>query len=344
MSQKPPSWLSHKPVISVDYSKIYKNSGDAKFLTLGRATWNHESFSAKIWRWANEGGKWSRQSEELPLGRLLDLARLFLSAIYEKPSGLGEEIVDKESLDDFNSFIKDNMELYFPKIEAIKNILQDESNANNEIDNQCSPNIFSFATSELSQDAILAYILQWADSKYEKKDSEMHLLGQRLLRKILFCNDEQVDIQNVEVGRQWQNIDIYVKINGNIFLVIEDKINTTVHDNQLERYRRIAESEFGGAWCVKLAYIKTGNEPCQILKQVVANGYKPVLRNDLLTVLNQYRGGNPIIKDFKSHLQIIENRLQNFKTVPIIEWNVNSFYWQGLYMALEKRIENFNWR
>jgi hypothetical protein len=344
MSQKPPSWLTHKPIISVDYSEVYKNSGDAKFLTLGRATWNHESFSAKIWRRADEEKKWSRQSEELPLGRLLDLTRLFLSAIYGKKSGLGEEVVDEESLNDLNSFIKDNMELYLPQIETIKNILQNDSNLNNGIDNQCSPNIFSFATSELSQDAILAYILQWADSKYKKTDSEMYSLGQRLLRMLIDSNEEQVDIRDVEVGRQWKNIDVYVKVNGNIFLVIEDKINTTIHDNQLERYKKDAETKFGGSWHVKLAYIKTGNEPSQIIKQVVNNGYKPVLRKDLLTVLNQYRGKSPIIKEFNSHLQAIESRLQSFKIVPMKEWNVNSFYWQGLYMALEEKIEGFSWK
>ena len=137
------------------------------------------------------------------------------------------------------------MELYLPQIETIKNILQNDSNLNNGIDNQCSPNIFSFATSELSQDAILAYILQWADSKYKKTDSEMYSLGQRLLRMLIDSNEEQVDIRDVEVGRQWKNIDVYVKVNGNIFLVIEDKINTTIHDNQLERYKKDAETKFG---------------------------------------------------------------------------------------------------
>lgn len=75
-----PTTLKHKPVIvSDDYDKIdgrIKNS-DAKGLSLGLAQWNDRGkvdISAKIWRYTGE--KWSRQSEEMPLHRVIDLALL----------------------------------------------------------------------------------------------------------------------------------------------------------------------------------------------------------------------------------------------------------------------------
>jgi hypothetical protein len=73
--------LKHKPVIVVDnYDEVdgrqaYKS--DAKGLSLGLAQWNDRGkidISAKVWRYTGE--KWSRQSEELPLHRVLDLALL----------------------------------------------------------------------------------------------------------------------------------------------------------------------------------------------------------------------------------------------------------------------------
>jgi hypothetical protein len=78
---KIPTELKHKPVIiSEDYERIdgrkHKTS-DAKGLSLGLAQWNDRGnleISAKIWR--HTGGKWSRQSEEMPLHRVLDLAIL----------------------------------------------------------------------------------------------------------------------------------------------------------------------------------------------------------------------------------------------------------------------------
>ncbi|MFQ8601035.1 MAG: DUF6530 family protein [Oscillospiraceae bacterium] len=76
-----PTSLKHKPVIvSENYENIDGRSAyetDAKGLSLGLAQWNERGrvdISAKVWR--HTGEKWSRQSEELPLHRVLDLAIL----------------------------------------------------------------------------------------------------------------------------------------------------------------------------------------------------------------------------------------------------------------------------
>ncbi|SMC56259.1 DUF6530 family protein [Papillibacter cinnamivorans] len=76
-----PVTLKHKPVVvSENYEKVDGRSAyrsDAKGLSLGLAQWNDRGrvdISAKVWRYTGE--KWSRQSEELPLHRVLDLAIL----------------------------------------------------------------------------------------------------------------------------------------------------------------------------------------------------------------------------------------------------------------------------
>ncbi|MFD0710795.1 DUF6530 family protein [Paenibacillus sp. GCM10027626] len=78
---KIPTSLKHKPVIVVEnYEKVdgrTANNTDAKGLSLGLAQWNDRGkvdISAKVWR--HTGEKWSRQSEELPMHRVLDLAIL----------------------------------------------------------------------------------------------------------------------------------------------------------------------------------------------------------------------------------------------------------------------------
>lgn len=82
---KIPTELKHKPVvISEKYDKIdgrKANNSDAKGLSLGLAQWNDRGnveISAKVWR--HTGEKWSRQSEEMPLHRVLDLAILICKA------------------------------------------------------------------------------------------------------------------------------------------------------------------------------------------------------------------------------------------------------------------------
>ncbi|HIW31873.1 MAG TPA: hypothetical protein IAA29_03715 [Candidatus Paenibacillus intestinavium] len=82
---KIPTTLKHKPVIVCEnYENVdgkYAYNSDAKGISLGLAQWNDRGkldISAKVWR--HTGGKWSRQSEELPLHRVIDLAIMVCQA------------------------------------------------------------------------------------------------------------------------------------------------------------------------------------------------------------------------------------------------------------------------
>ena len=108
---KIPTTLKHKPVIvSENYENVdgrYAYNTDAKGLSLGLAQWNDRGkvdISAKVWRYTGE--KWSRQSEELPLHRVLDLAILvcraqqyFMEAYrYEKLYDPEKPVIDRVGL------------------------------------------------------------------------------------------------------------------------------------------------------------------------------------------------------------------------------------------------------
>ncbi len=82
---KIPVTLKHKPVlVSENYANVDGRTAyhtDAQGLSLGLAQWNDRGkvdISAKVWRYTGE--KWSRQSEEMPLHRVLDLAILICRA------------------------------------------------------------------------------------------------------------------------------------------------------------------------------------------------------------------------------------------------------------------------
>ncbi|MEN6350382.1 MAG: DUF6530 family protein [Syntrophomonas sp.] len=108
---KIPTTLKHKPVIvSENYENIdgrYAYNSDAKGLSLGLAQWNDRGkvdISAKVWRYTGE--KWSRQSEELPLHRVLDLAilvcraKLYFQEVYrhEKLYDTEKPVIDRVGL------------------------------------------------------------------------------------------------------------------------------------------------------------------------------------------------------------------------------------------------------
>lgn len=108
---KIPTTLKHKPVIvSENYENIDGRNAynsEAKGLSLGLAQWNDRGkvdISAKVWRYTGE--KWSRQSEELPMHRVIDLAILicrsrqyFMDAYqYEKLYNPDDTTIDRVGL------------------------------------------------------------------------------------------------------------------------------------------------------------------------------------------------------------------------------------------------------
>ena len=92
-----PRTRKHKPIIAVDYTPIDEKAGagDAEFISIGKAQWNNEDISAKVFRVRSDGGG-SRQSEELPLWRVFDLATLIISPLTGQESSLNESIVSQE--------------------------------------------------------------------------------------------------------------------------------------------------------------------------------------------------------------------------------------------------------
>lgn len=93
-----PTHLQHKPIYTVNGYNWIDNprNGDSEALglSIGLAQWNDrmgKDISAKVWRHTKgadgeyDSGKWSRQSEELPLHRVLDLA-IFICKVMENPN------------------------------------------------------------------------------------------------------------------------------------------------------------------------------------------------------------------------------------------------------------------
>lgn len=197
------------------------------------------------------------------------------------------------------------------------------------------PCLFDYATSELSQDAFLAYVLAWADGRHF---GAMHDFGRLFLRKVF----ELAKIPfpdsplNVIVKRQHCNIDVFCEINGSDYaLIIEDKINASEHDNQLLRYKENIEKEkkYKNVLCV---YCKTGDQ--SNFKNVKDAGYAVMNRPVLMSLLESPEGKRAcdmceIVADFAYHLQFINQLVESYKTEPLDKWNWNA--WKGFFTALQ---------
>ena len=112
------------------------------------------------------------------------------------------------------------------------------------------PNIFkslSIERTEIRHSSFLAYVLD---------PNQSHGLEDIVLKKILrdIFNDEKADNRNcfdvdyitlndAEILREWKNIDILINLPEDI-IVIENKIDSSDHSNQLQRYKKIAEEYY----------------------------------------------------------------------------------------------------
>lgn len=125
------------------------------------------------------------------------------------------------------------------------------------------PSLFEYATSELSQDAILCWLLEWANHKENQVFQKLAID----LISFLYClaNKNENSIEKVELidlpKRQYLKIDVYFRARINektVSFIIEDKTFTSHHSNQLERYKEYVENDdFQEDEIVKI-YFKTG--------------------------------------------------------------------------------------
>lgn len=124
-----PMYLAHKPIIACDYSVYTNADDDAKYLSIGHGQYDFNSASVKIFR--HTGEKWSRQSEELPINRVGDLALLLLSAmkkVYNPNSDttiLNEEVLKEEELDFLRDEFESNKERLKGSFLEIKRLLNE---------------------------------------------------------------------------------------------------------------------------------------------------------------------------------------------------------------------------
>ena len=105
------------------------------------------------------------------------------------------------------------------------------------------PNIFQYAKKELSQDAIVCWLLACLDSE----QPQYRAIGLRFIR-FLF-EDDTIDEKDVRLADgphpQYSRIDVYAVVCVRDLLypiIVEDKTNTYLHGNQMQAYcKKVAD-------------------------------------------------------------------------------------------------------
>lgn len=218
------------------------------------------------------------------------------------------------------------------------------------------PNIFNYATKELSQDAVICWLIAWADRKDAegKEDKALHKCGRQFVEALLAEHEAPLDgaikevkiLKQHKIPKQRNRIDVLARINDCQVLLIEDKIDTGVHGTQLEDYyKAVVEGKTGlGKVCKETLFpifLKTGNQSLADDKGIEKSmepgkSYKVFNRQEFLEVLKPYEGRNSILLDFRAHLQVWEddtNSFKNWKKGERTKWSWKA--WEGFFRYLE---------
>ena len=178
---------------------------------------------------------------------------------------------------DFNSLIND---VDFEKLELILR----------------EPNIFkalSLQRKEVIHSNFIAYILN---------PNENHGLNDLVLKKMLrnifidekarnksLIDADYIDLNIVEIRREWKNIDILIILNEDIVL-IENKVDSKDHSNQLRRYKEIVEDSFPDKNHFFVYLTPFGNEPIDKESQKYYINYSYIqVADNISSILLLYR-------------------------------------------------------
>ncbi|MDE0272304.1 MAG: PD-(D/E)XK nuclease family protein [Gammaproteobacteria bacterium] len=214
-----------------------------------------------------------------------------------------------------------------------------------------SLNLFDYATKELSQDAVICWLIAWAgaETNGDPVREELRLCGRTFVEALFSKWDgykvELGDSVRTEVLRQERNVDILARANGEHVLLIEDKTGTGAHNNQLERYLTMVVEGNTGFGSVDLGnlypiYCKTGNHSLWERQFAERRSYKIFDRSDFLSVLETYTGTNQILTEFRQYLREWQEETNSYR-----KWTKDSGKgtdratqrgWEGLYRNIEE--------
>ena len=206
-------------------------------------------------------------------------------------------------------------------------------------------NIFDFATSELSQDAFICWLCNWVnfdDNSLSEDEKKLKALATEFIEKML---GEKLEDRKVNIKRQYQKIDVLLEIQNktefitneneknpvvDIYVIIEDKVGTGLHSNQIEIYTKLISEKNKninkGKALIKTVYYKIYDE--DNMERLKENGVNVILgRENILELLKEYKDkiNNSIFENYHNYLSNIETDVNSYEKKNLEDWNSNCY-------------------
>lgn len=222
-----------------------------------------------------------------------------------------------------------------------------------------APNIFSYATKELSQDAVICWLVACA----KEATGELRDCGMSFVRALLHSGGSRfIDARSGEseiltngdvteivggVYPQYSKIDVFFRVKWAgklVSVVVEDKTKSEAHSGQLNRYRCAVESDKMEEDFVKFIYFKSGYVYGDEREKAERAGYCVI---DAAEIMNFFQNEmwsttHDFIRDFAEHVADgVEYRRQALES-----WDLNKDFVQWEFMvalASALRLSDMNW-
>lgn len=211
-------------------------------------------------------------------------------------------------------------------------------------------NLFHYATKELSQDAVICWLIAHAS----KGNSPLRDHGRAFVRELFRagakgdsipimnldgtsdCHIGNSSVGNVDLKslrRQYRNMDVYfqARVDGKLVsFVIEDKTGTGAHSDQLARYLEIAKSDHLSKDLIKLVFFKTGFVFDDEREHTEKNHYAVFDACDLERFLDGLGDnvGSEILSEWRTHIrEILAKRRES-----LANWDLGKDFVQWEFM------------
>lgn len=192
------------------------------------------------------------------------------------------------------------------------------------------PNLFTYATGELSQDAIICYIASFYNEKYKKNYPSEYNFANYFIKILLEKVKFSISFSSLEIKKQYKNIDVLFIFDEKYYLIIEDKTFTLERKDQIYSYIKALEQKDIPLENIRALYFKIGDEA---LHELNKKSFPYFIRKDIIDLFQNYKGNNLILNDYNEHIIGIQTLQDEF-----IKKNPNQYSWEniiGFYNALD---------
>lgn len=176
------------------------------------------------------------------------------------------------------------------------------------------PNLFQFATSELSQDAFICWLISWTKHPEEQA---LHQCAKSFIAFLYNLKHGEGSATSEDVSelitlkKQYQKIDVYFQAiikHKRISFIIEDKVFTSHHSKQLERYLKVVKDDSIEEDEIIAIYFKTGylyewDYQVEKVDEYTKERYYILSYQNLFPFLRSHSVPNPLYQDYCRYIE-----------------------------------------